>query len=304
MSASGQYQTAVILDSTGAIYNSYDFGATWTQNASAPTGQDWFSVSISGTGQYQVACTFSSSIYVSTNYGSTFTAVSGTLPTSNLNWSCVSISESGQYIVSTRYNGTSGGLTSIYASSDYGNTFTFKKTFSTFEYYNSRSISISASGQYITACFDTAQGAIVTCTNYFKSFVIDHPVDDEKYLVHACLEGPESGVYYRGTNEITNNESTVVCLPNYVGHFSFDFTVHVSPIYQEPEDKEDESQQNPEQQQSKSLGVSKVENNQFTVYGDNCEFFWIVSGTRISINVEPFKRNSNMNGDGPYRWLN
>ena len=122
--------------------------------------------------------------------------------------------------------------------------------------------------------------------------MIDHPVDNDKYLVHACLEGPESGVYYRGSDEITNNESTVIVLPSYVEHFSFDFTVQVSPIYQE------------QPQQPQPLCVSKVENNQFTVYGNNCEFFWIVSGTRTSINVEPFKRNSNMNGNGPYRWLN
>ena len=291
LSASGQYQTSVVY--SGSIYNSYDFGATWTQNSSAPTG-DWFSVSISGTGQYQVACIFSTngSIYVSMNYGSTFTVVSDTSDT--YTWSCVSISESGQYIVATKYL---NNASRIYASSDYGSTFTLINSYAGTYYVSPRSISISASGQYITACFQTTEGAIVTCTNYFKSFVIDHPVDYDKYLVHACLEGPESGVYYRGTHEITNNESTVVHLPNYVEHFSFEFTVQVSPIYQEPEDKEEE------QQQSKSLGVSKVENNQFTVYGNNCEFFWIVSGTRISINVEPMKKKCNMNGNGPYRWI-
>ena len=41
-----------------------------------------------------------------------------------------------------------------------------------------------------------------------KTFIINHPLDDSKYLVHACLEGPEAGIYYRGDGEITNNEST------------------------------------------------------------------------------------------------
>ena len=28
-----------------------------------------------------------------------------------------------------------------------------------------------------------------------KTFIIEHPQDTEKYLIHACLEGPEVGVY-------------------------------------------------------------------------------------------------------------
>ena len=35
-----------------------------------------------------------------------------------------------------------------------------------------------------------------------KTFIIDHPIDKNKYLVHGCLEGPEFGVYYRGKSEI------------------------------------------------------------------------------------------------------
>lgn len=32
-----------------------------------------------------------------------------------------------------------------------------------------------------------------------KNFVIDHPsYPENKYLIYACLEGPENGVYYRG----------------------------------------------------------------------------------------------------------
>jgi hypothetical protein len=38
-----------------------------------------------------------------------------------------------------------------------------------------------------------------------KNFVIDHPSESGKKLVHACLEGPENGVYFRG--RITNRKS-------------------------------------------------------------------------------------------------
>ena len=35
----------------------------------------------------------------------------------------------------------------------------------------------------------------IGATGPSKSFIIDHPTDPSKYLVHVCLEGPEAGVY-------------------------------------------------------------------------------------------------------------
>ena len=37
-----------------------------------------------------------------------------------------------------------------------------------------------------------------------KTFVIEHPNNVDKFLVHGCLEGPEAGVYYRGKDKIVN----------------------------------------------------------------------------------------------------
>ena len=53
ISSTGQYQT--VVDSTGyiGIVNSSDYGITWTQNQTAPTGANWNGVSMSSTGQYQ-----------------------------------------------------------------------------------------------------------------------------------------------------------------------------------------------------------------------------------------------------------
>jgi hypothetical protein len=45
-------------------------------------------------------------------------------------------------------------------------------------------------------------------------FVITHPLDSNKELVHSSLEGPESGVYYRGESQLTKG-SAVIALPNY-----------------------------------------------------------------------------------------
>jgi hypothetical protein len=44
-----------------------------------------------------------------------------------------------------------------------------------------------------------------------KNFVIDHPLKENKKLVHACLEGPENGVYIRG--RVTNKNE--INLPDY-----------------------------------------------------------------------------------------
>jgi len=42
-----------------------------------------------------------------------------------------------------------------------------------------------------------------------KNFVIDHPLQKEKKIVYACIEGPEAAVYTRGTAELINGEAWV-----------------------------------------------------------------------------------------------
>jgi hypothetical protein len=55
--------------------------------------------------------------------------------------------------------------------------------------------------------------------NGIKNFAIPHPSypeQENKKLVHSCLEGPENGVYYRGESTIDPNTGFVtICLPNY-----------------------------------------------------------------------------------------
>jgi hypothetical protein len=117
-----------------------------------------------------------------------------------------------------------------------------------------------------------------------KTFVIDHPLDSERYLVHACLEGPEAGVYYRGEGKI-ENESVTVTLPDYTTAF-IDFTINLTPIGK-----------------CISLATSRVKNGKFEVYGEPCEFFWTVYAKRGNVVVEPLKSSVKLNGDGPYKWL-
>ena len=122
-----------------------------------------------------------------------------------------------------------------------------------------------------------------------KTFVIDHPIDKNKYLVHGCLEGPESGVYYRGKNQITNNHSVTIYLPEYVEKMCTNMTIQITPFYNGST--------------IISYNVSDVIDNKFNVYGPNGRFCWIVHGSREEIEVEPSKDKTIVKGSGPYKWV-
>jgi hypothetical protein len=129
-------------------------------------------------------------------------------------------------------------------------------------------------------------GEVFLNTN--KTFVIDHPMDTNKYLVHACLEGPEAGVYYRGEQEILNGSEVEIELPYYVDSLATNFTVQVTPIYNG---------------KIRTFNSSRVVNNKFTVYGESGPFAWLVHGKRGNVNVDPNKNDVIVNGDGPYKYL-
>lgn len=125
-----------------------------------------------------------------------------------------------------------------------------------------------------------------------KSFVIDHPLHKNKYLVHACLEGPEAGVYYRGESKIENqgylgNGSVEITLPDYTDKLADSFTVQLTPI-----------------NNAVQLCTTKVEKGKFTVSGPNTEFYWLVHGNRTNapLTVEPNKKETIVSGEGPYTW--
>jgi hypothetical protein len=134
--------------------------------------------------------------------------------------------------------------------------------------------------------YDTATKEI---TYVAKSFVIHHPTNIRKYLVHGCLEGPESGVYYRGTATIPIGTTSVsVQLPDYVPYLATDFTVHITPTYNGS---------------LRTLNASQVREGTFTVYGAPGPFSWIVHGSRGTIDVEPDKTSVHVHGEGPYKWI-
>ncbi|MCX8482826.1 MAG: hypothetical protein ORN50_04545, partial [Crocinitomicaceae bacterium] len=124
-----------------------------------------------------------------------------------------------------------------------------------------------------------------------KTFVIDHPIDKDKYLVHTCLEGPEVGVYYRGKGEIVDTKFITIELPNYVDKLAYNFTVSLTGIFNE------------QTQIISTYNASEVENGRFRVYGPPGKFHWLVYGERAPVEVEPLKSASNVKGFGPYTWI-
>jgi hypothetical protein len=133
--------------------------------------------------------------------------------------------------------------------------------------------------------YDLTTREIIRNTNAAKTFVIDHPRDDDRYLVHACLEGPEAGVYYRGEGKITNGESTEILLPSYAKEFD-NFTIQITPI-----------------ELINKFGATRVKDGKFKVIGENGEFYWLVHGKRSNINVEPNKNKIEVKGEGPYKYI-
>jgi hypothetical protein len=147
-------------------------------------------------------------------------------------------------------------------------------------------------------CYDTTSGEITYSTSGTKTFVIPHPLDAEKYLVHACLEGPEAGVYYRGTATIPAEANFIeLSLPPYADALASDFTVHVTPVLDNEEDL-----------LIPSLAITHVKHGKFKVYKTSritfpSTFDYLVFGKRCAIEVEPEKSKVVVKGHGPYTWL-
>jgi hypothetical protein len=150
-------------------------------------------------------------------------------------------------------------------------------------------------------CYDSTSGEITfnnSGTPVTKTFVIDHPLDKEKYLVHACLEGPEAGVYYRGTATIPAEANFIeLSLPSYADALASDFTVHVTPVLENEEDL-----------LIPSLAITRVKHGKFKVYKTSritfpSSFDYLVFGKRCAIEVEPERSKVVVKGSGPYIWL-
>jgi hypothetical protein len=299
MSASGQFITSC---GSALINVSNNYGKTWT--SVSWVGALCNAISMSASGQYQtITLTSNDNLLITKNYGRSWILNNKVGLLTNKS---ITVSASGQYQVFS-------GATYIYYSLNYGETWTSSSAAS-LSYY----VAISANGQYIGAgsttnkyylsvtpyassiyatlgstgttanplVYNTTTGQI-TYSTAAKTFIIDHPLHPDSYLVHACLEGPEVGVYYRGKGIIAEGEeSTCVFLPPYVDSIATDFTIQLTAI-----------------DSPNTYSATDVENGRFTVYGKSGSFHWCVYGKRLPLMTEPFKETSVVCGSGPYTYL-
>ena len=153
------------------------------------------------------------------------------------------------------------------------------------------SVRSSAYGQVSSGALMYATNGELFYRSASKTFVINHPTQSDAYLIHACLEGPEAGVYVRGKGVIAPmTESMVITLPSYSNALATAYTIHVTG---KREDKD----------AIHSYRATRVIDGTFTVYGPPGSFFWHAYGTRHAIVTEPRKEEVTLRGDGPYRYI-
>lgn len=117
-----------------------------------------------------------------------------------------------------------------------------------------------------------------------KNFKIDHPLKPDRFLVHACIEGPEAAVFYRGEG-ITNDEGIAeVILPDYFEALTHleGRTIQVTPLF----DSEDED--------FGYVAAGRIKNGKFKVrsFLVDQRFYWEVKAVRADVPeliVEPLK---------------
>ena len=131
-----------------------------------------------------------------------------------------------------------------------------------------------------------------------KTFVIDHPTDPARYLVHGTLEGPEGAVFYRGEGELLNGRAEIT-LPAYFEALTRPAgrTVQLTAI-----DGFD-----PLTVETK--GGAVIANGRFTVRSNVARsrqrFHWQVMAVRADVDpllVEPRKDEYEVHGVGPYTY--
>lgn len=109
---------------------------------------------------------------------------------------------------------------------------------STFDLFASAAIYLGRESTGYTISLNAGTGVI---KGKSKQFAIDHPLDapdatQRRQLIHAALEGPENGVYYRGEGRLDNGTATVE-LPAYFEALTRaeGRTVQLTPVFEDDE---------------------------------------------------------------------
>lgn len=157
-------------------------------------------------------------------------------------------------------------------------------------------IKVRAQDSYIS--WDSSGSAFVDGREV-KTFVIPHPKDSKKYLVHAAHEGDEMRVIYEGTS-YTKDGEVIVDLPDYFDSLTLDDSavVLLSPMLCKHGST-----------CSCMIKSGPVLGNQFRVYANTTShdvpFAWRVTAVRINaeFSTEPLVSETTVRGDGPYTYI-
>lgn len=135
--------------------------------------------------------------------------------------------------------------------------------------------------------------------SHVKTFVIQHPVQEDKYLVHGTLEGPEGAVYYRGSAQLKNGYA-VIDLPDYFEALTREEgrTVLLTNV------------DGYEPLCVCTTKGKRIVQGRFIVMArspmSSQEFDWEVKAIRKDVSlleVEPSKKDTQVYGDGPYTYI-
>jgi hypothetical protein len=171
----------------GAIYTSTNFGATWTQQAGAPTGGNWWSIASSADGSKLIAADYGVGIYISTNSGVTWSQ-----PFGSLNWYSVASSADGSKLAAVVYGG------GIYTSSTSGASWIEQTNASTSA--NWYSVASSADGSKLAAV--VYGGGIYLSSNYGVAWIqqTNLPVKSWNAITSSADGSKLAAVVYNATS--------------------------------------------------------------------------------------------------------
>jgi hypothetical protein len=128
----------------------------------------------------------------------------------------------------------------------------------------------------------------------YKSFIIDHPTDADRYLVHACTESPAPGVEYWGEAILDERGQAVVELPDYFEALTLPDGRYVAV--------------NTCSDEIRNASATYPTDGRFTIHGGpGLRVTWLVKAIRADaapMLIEPRRDQIDVYGDGPYRYYN
>lgn len=153
---------------------------------------------------------------------------------------------------------------------------------------------------------DVTQILVHGRSNTVKTFVIDHPLKHDRYLIHACAEGPTTDVFYRGVDRLQNGACEII-LPEYFEELTEleNRTIFITPICDQVLNLNDIPHA-----EVANLCATEIRDGKFTVFVSggflvpSQKFHWRVDAVRKNayFDSEPLRSSVDVYGDGPYTY--